>query len=273
MNPLNPQLVAVVSSRLKGKKLENFLASVAVINDSIAQGGWVSRGRAKGDSGFYQGCGIHYDPRYEGGQDGGDDFALGMCLNYGSDPGLPAARLSRAIDRLFERIPKCPDRRFVEAWVELCGEKSVAFAHLDASRPAPARTEIGLSPRVTATLKGAGLDVDLPSVKMPEIAYRLGPKMTREGEVMMNREGTASVLDRYYYMKWAPGTKLGLSRFSDRPCNCEACGKLIPSGMFVPIEADDRKNGHIGLFVGCDCARSIFGVKDVGIQRSEIPLS
>ena len=70
-----------------------------------------------------------------------------------------------------------------------------------------------------------------------------------------------------YFVDWTPGTQMGRSRFS-YGCKCEACGKSIPSGRFVAIEADDMNSGdHIGLWIGQDCARNIFGVKDEGMDR------
>ena len=55
MNELNPSLVNTVSNFLKGKRLEVFQSCVAIINDSLAQGGWTLRGSVKSVKGFSQG--------------------------------------------------------------------------------------------------------------------------------------------------------------------------------------------------------------------------
>jgi hypothetical protein len=197
-----------------------------------------------------------------------------MVTNYG---GSSTTDLSNAINRLYAKISKKTDkpvvnakkfpRELVEAWVALSNEKCDAIELLNSYRPLPVITEIGLSPRVTATLTEMSLDVDLPSIKLAEIGRRMVPGFKRDGSPLLDRRGNHMLVPEYF-VAWTPGTVFGKSRFS-YGCKCEACGKSIPSGRFVAIEADDKRSGsHIGLWIGQDCASNIFGVKDAGMERN-----
>lgn len=268
---LTPELIETVRSGLKGKKLEKFNESIAILQESLAQDGWTPRGSIKAQSGLYQGV-AKYNVSYHSGPEHNEDFALMMCLNYGS----PAGEIGNAIDRLFTRVSKKTgkliaakmNRQFVEAWVEFCREAYRASEYLTALRPKPVITEIGLSPKVTATLKDMSLDINLPSLKPAEIKFRQEPAFDKDGNRMYNRLGEP-MFNYIPYVDWTPGTKFNRTRFSyTGNCNCEACGKRIPSGMFVPVEADDQNSGdRIGMWIGVDCARNIFGIKDKGLNR------
>jgi hypothetical protein len=244
----------------------------------------------KANSGFYQGTGIRmpdtssymktgktivgpygeYDEKVPN-PDHGPSFALLMCLSYGSAVGCDVSRIVSSLETMTNGAGKLVRGKqtiaFINAWVALCAEKVQAVELLDEARPLPVITEIGLSPRVTTTLKEMSLDVDLPSIKMAKISKRMVPGHSRTtGEPLLNRDGTPHLVPQYY-VDWTPGTQMGRSRFNS---GCQACGKSIPSGMFVPIEADDLKSGdHIGLWIGCDCARNIFGVKDIGVEKEK----
>lgn len=270
---LNPELIAIVQKYMKGKKLEKFNESVNVINDSLAQGGWVSRGSVKANSGFYQGCGISWDTPYESTPEHKENFELQMALSYGHD----SENLGEAINRLYAAVSKKTNkpvvntkkfpREFVEAWVALSREKSLACEFLEYCRPLPVVTEIGLSPRVTATLTEMNLEVELPSIKLAKIGRRMVLGYKKDGSPLLDRRGNHMLVPEYF-VDWTPGTVMGKSRFS-YGCRCEACGKSIPSGRFVAIEADDKKSEtHIGLWIGQDCASNIFGVKDAGMERN-----
>lgn len=257
---LTPSLVSTVRSSLRGARLAKFDASIQVLNDSLAQGAWIPRGSVKADSGFYQGLASGTRGKVEARvqelalSDRDTAFAFEMCFRFGNP--VTAEQLASAASRLTP----------VEmAWARLCTEKRQAKAELDASRPAPRITAIGLSPRVTATLTEMGLDIDLPTIKMAKIDFYEVPAREKDGSPKFHRDGTP-VMVRVYYVSWSKGIRHGMSRFAGRGCNCEACGKHIPSGRFVPVEATCRKNGLVSMWLGCDCARSIFGIKDEGID-------
>ena len=66
MKRLNNELVNKIASSLKGKKLENFLNSVGILNTSVDLGGWTSRGSVKYPKGINMGLGkISFDKDYD----------------------------------------------------------------------------------------------------------------------------------------------------------------------------------------------------------------
>jgi hypothetical protein len=153
-------------------------------------------------------------------------------------------------DDLARLAPKVP-LAVTRAWLRLMVAVREIFADLDASRPLPVYSEIGLSPKVTATLLDATIDLDLTS-------RRLCPLGSRWVEVQDKHGRAARVKE--YFAKWPEDTVFGSSRFSH--CDCEACGKSIPSGRVVPVLITDKSEAVHGFYFGRDCARNILGIKD-----------
>jgi len=294
---LNENLVATVAKVLKGAKLAKFLDSIKVINDSLEQGGWVSRGSVKAESGFYQGIskigriGVEIcSPEWYASNDVSTLFNYGgWCYNKevkakkwddvtGDEillpyPSTEIGVLELGVKTIRERIKsfKLSDE-VILAWFYLVREKTNAVHLLDSLRPVPTVTSIGLSPKVTTTLTECNLDLDLPSLKLAEIAFRFVQAKKWDNEKkeclpVFDKNG-ACVLDKEFYPKWTVGTVHNQSRFAGG-YHCHACGKAIPSGRFVPIEAFDKNSKNIiSMWLGCDCAKNIFGIKDVGIGKS-----
>lgn len=72
-------------------------------------------------------------------------------------------------------------------------------------------------------------------------------------------------------VQWAVGTKFD-SRFGSG-CNCALCSKTIPSGQFAPVTGKGADGVIHGMWVGMDCARKFFGIKnfkkDQVVERPE----
>jgi hypothetical protein len=258
---LSQHLIDLVRSALTGAKLKKFDDSIAVLEASLKQGAWISRGAVKADSGFYQGIArTAYERDYA--NEGPEAWELNHCLSFGVR--FRGGNVQAALDQLRRGCGrdgkviklKLTDAQ-VLAWVALCEEKVQAMTFLNSARPAPRITAIGLSPKVTATLTEMNLDIDLSSIKMANIV-----------PVYVDRVSKTGVTERVtvYKVEWSPGIVHNQSRFAGR--GCHACGKYIPSGQFVPVEARDRKSQKlISLWLGCDCAANIFGIKDIGIAK------
>lgn len=264
--------VDTVAAYMTGKRREKFLASVAILNESLALGGWIKRGKVKATSGFYQGLSstAHFAT--------GDSFSLEMSLRFGSAEskyGLgrkdkPFADLTdEELAHVCRNTKGKVTPEVVRAWLTLCTESDAAHRLLDKARPLPTITAIGLSPKVTKTLTEMNLDLELPSIKIAKISFYLKALLDDDGKPVIDKVTGKPVMVPVYYVDWTPGTQMSLSRFAGR--DCEACGKTIPSQNFVPVEADCKKNGHIGLWLGTDCAKNIFGIKDVGISKEGPP--
>jgi hypothetical protein len=252
-----------------GKRLAIFDEAVAVIRESVAQGGWVSRGAQRASKGLGKGIASHKalskptidygDPRSQA------LFRCYMAASYGTH--LRQEELDVATDDdLRDLGPKVPIG-VMRSWMGLMVALRAIFADLDASRTLPAVTEIGLSPKVTATLQDIGIDLDLSTRRMPPLDWRwVDAREIKDGRVVviLNPDGTPKQV-KFYFVRWPDRTVFGSSRFSHR--DCEACGKTIPSRMFVPVLIDNRAGMPHGFWVGCDCARNIFGIKDVGLPK------
>ncbi|MDP2734646.1 MAG: hypothetical protein Q8P12_00385, partial [bacterium] len=237
--------VEIVAAFLKGTRRAKFLASVEVLNESVLKGSWVTRGRSKAQSGFYQGLTRKKEQH--------PNFQVHMCLTYGQ--ALSPQVWAEFGDKL---------TTVEAAWARLCGQYEIACKELDAARPLPVLTAIKLSPKVTKTLIECNLDLDLSTIRVADMDFYEVPKKDQYGETVLTFDGKP-VMERVYYVKWTPGIKHGKSRFTGFG-KCEACGKNIPSRRYVPVEAVCKNNGLVSLHLGCDCAANIFGVKDVGVE-------
>lgn len=279
MKQLNPVLVAKVQSAMKGKRLEKFNNSIAILNESLAQEEWVKFGHKKAHSGFYQGLWGYVDfqrTSYSKDANGKAEEAawhLMMTLSYGRtfcfghdlNTAIKTLRSSKGRDGEPTKV-KATDEQ-ISAWVDLCNEREKAYEFLDEARPKPILTAIQLSPKVTKTLQGMNLDIELPSIKMAKIVAKQRQARDKKGNLMFDGGilGGDPIMETYYVVEWTPGIQHNRSRFVE---GCQACGKHIPSGRFVPVEAKDKKSGNlISLWLGCDCADNIFGVKDIGIEK------
>jgi len=274
---LNEKLVTVIRNFLSGSRLAKFNESIKVLNESIADGQWIKRGSVKAESGFYQGVQSRIGYRYEPGTRGAQDAsALYFCLQYGHPFSQHHGKnLELGIKTIYQRSaeigkPLRVPQEVVRAWVDLCAEKDAASKELTEARPKPVLTKIGLSPKVTKTLKEMDLDIDISSIKMPPVKYYLQQAYDdKTGKFVFNPDKTKK-MERVYYVEWPNGTEFNATRFNDFTC-CEACGKFIPSKMFVPILAKDNKSKkHVGIWLGCDCARNIFGVRDIGVRGRNV---
>ena len=257
MEALTQANIDTVTEFLTGKRLEKFLESVGIVQESLATGEWsIKRARGKAFKGINQGL---TSKAASGSR--GDNFDVYMCVAYGS----PVKAEIEATEGDFEAVGVKPE--IVRAWIEVCREIHSAAKILDNARPKPKLTAIQLSPKVTKTLTEMNLDLDLSTIKPAEIIkieYSEVHPVTFQ-PVNLNRRGEV-VTTVSYQVEWSKGISHGTSRFSH--CDCEACGKKIPSQLVVPVEVHDRKrDGLISLWLGRDCASNIFGVKDVGIKR------
>jgi hypothetical protein len=275
MDQIDPTLVTAVTSKLKlGKRRDGILASIAVLNASLAQGGWTPRGAQSAQKGFTNGLlqvgRLPHENSY-GGEYYEASHALSFVLRFGSANYGLTVESTRVYLALYEVRALMREKKIstelVLAWVALVLAVTDARAELDEGRPVPVVTAIGLSRKVTMTLQECALDIALPTIKPAKISFYLEPWYDDQGVRKLDRKGQPA-FERIYYVDWSEGVQHGRSRFKQ---GCQACGKRIPSGRYVPIEATCRTQGLISLWLGCDCARNIFGVKDVGISRDAKP--
>ena len=279
MKSLSEKLVEIVKSSMSGKRLENFEKSVSIINTSLALGGWVKGGSRSADSGFYQGLfKVPFNFEYEGNKISSqvwnemNDFV--RVLSYGSQ-----LRKEIDIENCIKLMRNGTDRHSgkklkikvsdgtIRAWIVLSQEKVMAINWLNSSRPVPVITDMGTSPKVLRTLKEMNLTMTVSTLKYPKVERK-----EKEYTYIDRISGEIKTKNHVYYdIVWEEGIKHNQSRFSGRSYNghitCQACGKAIPSGMLVPFEGKDVNGQWLSILVGTDCAKSLFGATDVGIDH------
>ena len=276
--------IEVVAAGLANSKKTKLIEGMAILTRSLEQGGWESRGSVKVMAAIHQQLlkvpdSVHSQFEYNT-KEKEDAFSAYMIANYGADCYLDTDLFVNYI------LPFCNSKKgqtesFLRAFRALQAEVAAAWEYLDNQHPIPVITAIGLSPRVTATLKEMNLEIDISSVKPPRTENVLEQAIrwsdfSKKTKPMVRKNGK-KLMKWVTYIRWTKGIVHHTSRFSNidysgvsRAC-CEACGKGIPSGRLVPIEAKDTKNNRlVSMWLGEDCARNIFGIKAQGVDKADL---
>lgn len=239
-----------VKSWFKGKGLEKVVAALELLLQSEAQGYWV-----KGASRSVRAALSQKSRRAQ---------IVAKTLNYDytklSDNALNTAYYALAYGSitnyvrlsLQEATVGLPDGA-LEHYIDF---RPVAdlIARLDAAKPQPTITKIGASPLVTTTLNQLGASaVDACPIKWERIEVDELDKKTLKptGRKVTQCVGT---------LLWPAGTKHGTSIHSTGS-HCEACGHRIYNPFnWCPLVLTTAE-GPKSLWVGRDCALTLFGVK------------
>jgi hypothetical protein len=137
-----------------------------------------------------------------------------------------------------------------------------AMERLDATRPKAVFTSIGLSPTVTRTLAGLGIETN-------------GAKFTIECPEMKTEEiETVDAKGKKSYrtvitIVWPEGCRHHSSRFpmmaGTNYLQCESCGHAIRNAFnWVPLLVQVEGQPARSMWVGRDCAEKLFGFKIEG---------
>lgn len=147
---------------------------------------------------------------------------------------------------------------------------AAAMALLDATRPAPVFTAVGVSPTLTRTLEFIGL------LGTTAETARMCPV---KRERIETRDEKGNLVYEYVLRLDPPeNTAWHRSRFSRYDSCCEACGhKIKRANNWLLVLVDDAKGTPHALWVGRDCAKSLFGIDAKGelkyieedVQRDE----
>jgi hypothetical protein len=133
------------------------------------------------------------------------------------------------------------------------------IATLDATKPAPVITSIGASPTVTKLLKTLGLLLNIRTIRLPPIEWKVVERMTKDGKPYLAKVG---------FIKWPSGTVHDASRYAGGTAHndqCHACGHAIRNVFnWVPLLLDNDEGIPHSLWVGRDCAETLFGIRVKG---------
>lgn len=177
-------------------------------------------------------------------------FNLYMAMTYGSHGGVVDFQaLSQAATNADETKAVADGHEFVLDMTPVWE----TMRKLDNMRPKPTFTYLGVSPTITKTLTECGLDLNLESIRLCPMDYK---------EVTVNGK-THFVA----YLVWPEGTVHGASRFhaTNKNAQCQACGHAIKNAFnWVPLLIDGKDGKPYSMWVGRDCAKSVFGIEMTG---------
>jgi hypothetical protein len=129
---------------------------------------------------------------------------------------------------------------------------------LDASRPKPIIV-LGSLSRTVADNVGKAMGVALDTIECPPIEWRWEVRQIK-GKTVRIKVGR---------ILWPEGTKHGVSRYARGSSHCHACGHMIYDPYnWVPLVAQTA-TGPVSLWVGKDCARSLFNADVSGEAEYE----
>ncbi len=135
------------------------------------------------------------------------------------------------------------------------------ISKLDATRPKPVFTRLGVSPTITDTLVDLGLDfADHTTIQVCPIRWEEVETTDAKGNKRYHKIG---------HLEWPFGTIHNASRFNwdlrgSFSC-CQACSHAIKNAFnWVPLVLTTPAGAHFSLWVGRDCSKSLFGIKVIG---------
>ncbi len=144
-----------------------------------------------------------------------------------------------------------------------------AIEKLDATRPKPVFTSIGLSPTVTATLKGLGIETGGAAFTVEAPEY-----VTNYVEVEVKGR---KLMIPVVTIVWPEGCRHHTSRFpmmaGTNYNQCESCGHAIRNNHnWVPLLVKVEGQPPRSIWVGSDCAEKLFGFKIEGeLEIANLP--
>lgn len=249
---------AAVLSFFTGKSLTNAIEAMALVEQSIAQGFWV-KGASRSVRSVMAKANVAAKAAKKAGESGGYGFQRDrtaadprraffkayMLLAYGA---LDFAELTETMEvsALIETDHPA-FTAFFRSYAVAMLPLAEAMAKLDATRPPPVFTEMKASPTVSRTL--AGLKAEAVAVC----------PMTIESLQRVNNETGKSETVFVTKLLWPEGTKHNTSRYTGS-CSCQACGHTIFRGdNWMPLVLTTAE-GPKSLWVGRDCAKTLFGV-------------
>jgi hypothetical protein len=233
----------VVLRWFSGVALAKAKEALELVDASVAHGSWIPGASRRVWAALKPNVAkktIKVNSRYDAPR---SEQAIDSAIRYGSFGGVARLTLQDATRELSDDA--------LEFFIDF---KPLidTLTKLDATRPVPVFTTMNASPTVSAELKRQGA----ASVEVAEIVFE-------------EREGTDKNGRKYFYrvakIVWPEGTQHNTSRYAYGTCNnsqCHACGHAIRNSFnWVPLVLTTEAGEKKSLWVGRDCAETLFGVK------------
>jgi hypothetical protein len=251
-----------------GKALQRATEAFALLERSVAMGEWLPKASQHCRAAFRQAN----EPRkilnrnrwIEQLRNPGDtDYrnagrSIQRAIAYGQWQWLSDVDFRRLVLDPGDATLSADEQRVVAEIARLWGDFRpilAAMSVLDRTRPRPVFTALGVSRRISGTLRDLGaVKVEVCQIEYQRIATTdaKGAKSWRWVARLLWPEGTVHGSSRY-----------GVSQAGNR--QCEACGHAIQNpGNWVPLVVWRKAALPQSLWVGRECAKSLFGIKMVG---------
>jgi hypothetical protein len=241
-----PSQFEAVLRWFSGSSLVKAKEALELVDASVEQGSWIPGASRKAWAAMKPNVAkktIKVDSGYKASK---ADSAIHFAIAYGSFGGVAGLTLQDATRELNDDA--------LEFYIDFQPLVD-AMRKLDATRPVPTFTTMNASPTVSAELKRQGA----VQVEVCPIRYEERSKTDEKGNVT-------------YFMvailEWPEGTKHNTSRYAYGTATnnqCHACGHAIKR-MFnwVPLVLTTEAGEKRSLWVGRDCAKTLFGVDMAG---------
>jgi hypothetical protein len=282
---ITQSLVNSSATLLSGKSQQKFFASIDVLNRALDNDQWESRGQSKVEMGLRGFIKYSDFPSY--GLSGWDhktnkvESAMESVLFYGFgvfDKDEELDRMKNNMDEVKSIIAKLKTKKgrtedAIISAINMMIEVKRAFDYLN-SVVVQSKLDISsLSDRQRDTLSSSLVDIDFMSLRLAKIVYPVTivpvyPQFASAEN--KNHRATAcysvNVFAQVPAIEWEQGTIFGAT--GKQGHQCDACGKNIPSQMFVFLQATCKRTGRtLGLQFGTDCAHRMLNVKSDGVRR------
>lgn len=229
-----------------GKARDKASAALDILDQSVAQGFWVpgasrSVRAALNKSAVAKKHSRRFDYSPE-------PFRLMMCLAYDPITYMDGALQTLELFKDLDDSDYDGSLGFARLYVKLLAPIVEMVRRLDATRPPPVFTTMKASPTVSKTVKDLGaVDIKVCPMKFEQVRRVSGKPCSVTFE-------TVARLD------WPDGTLHNTSRFTGS-CQCQACGHAIRNrDNWVPLVLTSEDGTARSLWVGRDCAKTLFGI-------------
>jgi len=283
---ITQSLVNSSATLLSGKSQQKFFASIDVLNRSLENDQWESRGQSKviaGTNHFIKDSdlpsyGLSLRQHEKNKVEDAMHYVLWVGFNSYIVIDSFIDTLKNNMDEVKIIISKMKTKKgrtedAIISAIMLMAEINQAIHYLN-SVVVQSKLDISsLSDRQRDTLSSSLVDIDFMSLRLAKIVYpvTIVPVYPQFASAE-NKNHRATACYRVYIfaqvpaIEWEQGTVFGAT--GKQGHQCDACGKNIPSQMFVFLQATCKRTGRtLGLQFGTDCAHRMLNVKSDGVRR------
>lgn len=281
---ITQSLVNSSATLLSTKGQEKFFASIDVLNRSLENDQWETRGQVKVESGLKNFIKDSDLPSYGLGWQhvtSEVESAMKSVLCYGLSSYSRDSELDTLKNNMDEvklvianmKTKKGRTEDAIISAINMMIEINQAIDYLNSVVVQSKLDLSSLSDRQRDTLSSSLVDIDFMSLRLAKIVYPV--TIVPEYPQFASAENksyratacySVNVFAHVPAIEWEQGTIFGAT--GKQGHQCDACGKNIPSQMFVSLQATCKRTGRtLGLHFGTDCAQRMLNIKSDGVRR------